>query len=66
MCPVATDVAWSVCLLDVLVNVAKTAELIEMSFGLWTPVGPRKHVLDGDRDPFHLMGRGTCFCMLAS
>jgi len=25
----------------------KTAEPIEMPFGLWTRVGPRKHVLDG-------------------
>ena len=26
---------------------AQTAEPIEMPFGIWTPVGPRKHVLDG-------------------
>ena len=26
---------------------AKTAELIEMSFGTWTWVRPRKHILDG-------------------
>jgi len=26
---------------------AKTAELIEMPFGLKTPVGPRNHVLEG-------------------
>ena len=26
---------------------AKTAEPIEMPFGLWTRDGPRKHVLDG-------------------
>jgi len=25
----------------------KTAEPIEMPFGVWTPVGPMKHVLDG-------------------
>ena len=25
----------------------KTAEQIEMPFGVWTRVGPRKHVLDG-------------------
>jgi len=25
----------------------KRAEPIEMLFGVWTPVGPRKHVLDG-------------------
>ena len=30
-----------------LVSPAKTAELIEMSFGMWTRLRPRKHVLDG-------------------
>jgi len=33
------------------VNCAKMAEPIEMPFELWTLVGPRKHVLDGDADP---------------
>ena len=33
-----------------IVNSAKTAEPIEMSFGVWTRVGPRKHVLDGGAD----------------
>jgi len=27
----------------------KKAEPIEMLFGIWTPVGPRKHALDGDQ-----------------
>jgi len=27
---------------------AKTAEPIEMPFGIWTRMGPRKYVLDGD------------------
>ena len=27
---------------------AKTAEPIEMPFGLWARIGPRNHVLDGD------------------
>jgi len=27
-------------------ELCKNAELIEMSFGMWTHVGPRKHVLD--------------------
>jgi len=69
MRPVVTDrVAWSVglsvclsCLsvgLSVtLVSPAKTAEPIEMPFGLWTLVGPRNHVLDGGPDP--PMGRGN-------
>ena len=30
---------------------AKTAELIEMPFGLWTRVGPGNRVLDGGPDP---------------
>ena len=32
---------------DTAVSCAKTAELIEMPFGLWTWVGRRKHVLHG-------------------
>jgi len=36
---------------------AKTAEPIEMPFGLWARMGPRNHVLDGGSDlP---MGRGN-------
>ena len=35
---------------------AKTAELIEMLFGLWTPVGHGNRVLDGGTDPH---GRGN-------
>ena len=30
---------------------AKTDKPIEMPFGLWTPVGPRNHVLGGQPDP---------------
>ena len=48
MRPIVTDgVAWSVCL-SVCQNrePCKTAELIEMPFGMCTQVGPRKHVLD--------------------
>jgi len=33
---------------------AKTAEPIEMPFGVWTPVGPRKHVLDGGAHWYNL------------
>ena len=39
------------------VSCAKMDELIEMSFGLWTRVGPRKHLLCGSPDPS--MGRGN-------
>ena len=34
-----------------IVSPAKTAEPIEVPFGMWTPVGPRNHVLDGGPDP---------------
>ena len=37
----------SVSLLDTTVNHAKTAEPIEVLFGIWTRMGPRNHVLQG-------------------
>jgi len=39
------------CLSVTVVSPAKTAEPIEMSFGLWTPVEPSNHVVDGVPDP---------------
>jgi len=36
---------------------AKTAELIEMPFAVWTQVGPRNHVLN--KGPDHHMQRGN-------
>ena len=44
---------WSseVCQSVMVVSCAKTAELIDMPYGLWTWVGQRNHVLDGDPDP---------------
>jgi len=51
MQPIVTDgVAWSVCLSVMIMSHAKTAEPIEMLFGLWTRVGPRNQVLDGGPD----------------
>jgi len=50
---VAWSVNWSVglsvclCLSVTIVSPAKTAEPVEMPFGLWTWVGPKNHVLDG-------------------
>ena len=38
-------------------SLAKTAELIEMLFGIWTRVVPRNYVLDGD--PVSPMGYGS-------
>jgi len=34
---------------------AKTAEAVEMSFRMWTWVGPRKHVLDGGAHWRHMV-----------
>jgi len=39
-----------------VVSPAKTAELIEMPFGLRTRVGPKNHILDGVQIP---MGMGN-------
>jgi len=54
---VAGSVGRPVGLSDTLVSPAKTAEPIEMPFGLWAQVGPKNHVLDGDTDLS--MGRGN-------
>ena len=56
---VTDQVVWSVGFLSVtVVSPAKTAELIEMPFGLRTRVGPRNHVryLMGSKSP---MGRSN-------
>jgi len=51
MQPIATDVAWSVCvcmsvcLLDTTMSPASMDEPIKMPFGLWTRVGPRNNLL---------------------
>jgi len=64
---IVTDrVAWSVGLYVTLVSPAKTAEPIEMPFGLRIWVGPMNHVLDGDPDPTWeraiLRGKGASNC----
>jgi len=46
-----------VCLLDTSVSPAKTAEPVEMLFGLWTRVGRKNHVFCGGPDPPR--GRGS-------
>ena len=57
---VATDgVTWSVCRSVTIVSPAKTAEPIEMPFGLCTRVGPRNHVLDGGAHRRHLANTTT-------
>jgi len=45
---VARSVGLSVCYTS---DSAKTAEPIEMAFGLWTRMGPRNHVRWGSRSP---------------
>ena len=50
MQPVATKagvVRLCVCLLDTTVSRAKTDELIQTLFGLWSVMRPRNHVLGG-------------------
>jgi len=45
------------------VSPANAAEPIEMPFGLWTRVGPRKHILDGGGDRHakgQFLGERTC------
>jgi len=54
---VASDVLLSVCL-SVGHN-HKTAEPIEMPFGMWTQVGPSNHVLGRGLDPPR---EGAFFC----
>ena len=55
MRPVVTDgLVWSVDLSVIVVIHANTAEPIEMPFGLWTHLGLRNHVLDGDAHWRHL------------
>ena len=43
-----------VCLLVTFVSPAKTAEPIEMLFGMLARVGQRNHVLDGGPDPHEI------------
>jgi len=87
MRPIVTDrVAWSVCLFVepciiatvcrsvTIVNPAKTAEPMEIPFGLWTWVGSGKHVLDGGMRSAHwrnlanttepsMCGSDAAFCL---
>ena len=67
MWPIVSD-AWSVCPSVMIVSPAKTAEPIEMPFGLWTWVGPGNHVLDGRPDPTRkgaiLRGKGAAYCKI--
>jgi len=65
--PIVTDqVVWSVGLSVTLVSPAKTAELIEMPFGLRSWVGPWNHVLDRGPDPpmerDNFEGEGASHC----
>jgi len=58
MRPIVTDrVAWSVGWSVTLVSPTKTAEPIEVPFGLRTRLGPGNHVVDVGPDTH--MGRGS-------
>ena len=65
MRPIVTDVPWSVyvcvsvCPLVITTSCAKTAELIEMPFGLWTRVSSRNHVLGPDPPEQEAIGGGA-------
>ena len=48
---VCLSVCRSVGLSVMITNTAKTAEPIDLQFGMWTRVGPRNCVLDGSRSP---------------
>ena len=43
------------------VSCAKTAEPIEMPFGLWARMGPRNHVLDGGPAVLRVVAIATNF-----
>jgi len=48
---------------------AETAEPIQMPFGIWTWMCPRKYILDGSPDPLakeQLLGERTCLGMLTT
>jgi len=60
---VGLRVYMSVCLLVTFASCAKTAEPIEMSFGMLSRVGPRNHVLHGGADVAR--GKGH-FCGLSA
>jgi len=52
MWPIATDgMVWSVSLYVTGMRPAKTAEPIEMPFGMWVLVSPHNHELYGGLDP---------------
>ena len=55
---IVADVLCSVCLLVSTVSCARTAELIEVPFGICTWVGLRNHILGGGLDP---PGEGAIF-----
>ena len=51
-----------------IVSPAKVPEPIEMPFGLWIPVGPRDHVLNGVQIPHgnrQFFGAGATHCKVS-
>jgi len=58
---VADRIALSVGLSITLVSPAKTAEPIEMPFGLWAWMGPRNHLLHGSPEVLRDVAMATIF-----
>ena len=58
---VCRSVGPSLSLFVTLVSPAKTAEPIEMLFGLWARMGPRNHVVDGGPEVLREVAMATSF-----
>jgi len=63
MRPIVNDRVASVCrsVIGYTSEPCKTAEPIEMPFGLWAPIGPRNHVLDGSPEVLRDVATATNF-----
>jgi len=68
MRPIITDVPWFMCPLDTLASDAKTAQPIQMLFGMWTWVGTENRLLGGSRNPprerHNFQGAGICWLIV--
>ena len=61
-------VCWSGCLSVTIMSPAKTAEPVEMPFGLWTRLGPRNRVLNRVQIPHarrNFEGKGVADCKVS-
>jgi len=62
--PIAHGLSVGLCRSVTVVSPVKTAEPIEMPFGLWTHTGQRKHVLDGSPDKWAILGEWDAHCKI--